>query len=111
MLNGMYSVSFAGPGGLSGSGVAAVKDGTIHGGDAGYGYLGNFKTDGGKVSATLRIVQHQPGHTSIFGPLKDFNLSVTGPTEGDRFSMTGGIPGQPNQTITIRGRKFADLVQ
>lgn len=111
MLNGMYSVSFAGPGGLSGSGVGAVKDGTINGGDAGYGYLGNFKVDGAKVSATLRIVQHQQGHTSVFGPLKDFNLTLTGATEGDRFNMTGGIPGQPNQTITIRGRKFAELAQ
>lgn len=111
MHNGMYSVSFAGPAGLSGSGVAAIKDGTIHGGDAGYGYLGNVKTDGGKASATLRIVQHQPGHPSIFGTMGDFSLSVSGPTEGERFSMTGGIPGQPNQTITIRGRKFAELVQ
>lgn len=111
MLNGLYSVSFAGPGGLSGSGVCAVKDGAINGGDAGYGYLGNFKVDGSKVSATLRIVQHQQGHVSVFGPLKDFSLSVSGATEGDRFSMTGGIPGQPNQTITIRGRKFAELAQ
>ncbi len=52
MVNGMYSVSFSGPGGLSGSGVCAVKDGAINGGDAGYGYLGNFKVDASKVSAT-----------------------------------------------------------
>ncbi len=109
MVNGMYSVSFAGPGGQSGSGVAAVKDGSINGGDAGYGYLGNFTANGPKVTATLRIVQHQQGHQSVFGPIKDFTLSLSGTTEGERFNMSGGIPGQPNQTITIRGRKFADL--
>lgn len=110
MVNGMYSVSFTGPAGLGGSGVGAVKDGSINGGDAGYGYLGKFQVDGSKVSATLRIVQHKAGHMSVFGPLTDFNLALTGTTEGEQFSLTGAIPGQPNQKITIRGRKFAEMV-
>lgn len=111
MNDGMYSVSFSGPGGQSGRGAVAVRAGTIHGGDAGYGYFGSFKIDAGTMSATLRIVQHESGQDSVFGPLKDFTLTLSGPIEEDRFAVTGSISGQPSQTITIRGRKFAELVK
>jgi hypothetical protein len=111
MVNGLYSVNFSGPVG-AGTGVVAIRDGSLNGGDAGFGYLGTLRVEGARVAASLRIVRHTqtfPG-VSIFGPLTDFQLEVSGSVaQGDRFTLSGAVSGQPNQRITVQGHKFAEL--
>jgi len=111
MNNGNYAVSFTGPAG-SGSGSGVVRNGTINGGDASYGYMGKVTVQGDKVTAALNVKRHTPTQMSVFGPLTEFKLDLAGTvTNGNEFTMTGGIPGQPTHKITIRGRKYAELVE
>lgn len=109
MRNGMYSLSFMGSGSSVGTGTGAARDGQLHGGDASFGYVGTYTVNGKHLSAFIRVVQHREPAVSVFGPLRDFRLELTGTFEGDRFNLTGSIPGSPDQQITIRGRRFEDL--
>jgi hypothetical protein len=109
MVNGVYSVSFVGPSKSSGTGVAYLDNGTIRGGDAGYGYFGTYQDNGGKVTASLRIVQHKEGTVSVFGPVKDITLVFNGTAEGSRFNLSSVIPGQADATLNVRGIKVHDL--
>jgi len=110
MVNGIYSVTFVGPTQSSGMGVCYVDNGTMRGGDAGWAYFGTYQTAEGKVNASIRIFQHNPGAASVFGPApKDFTLELNGAVEGDRFQLGGSIPGQPQMTLNVRGRKVREL--
>lgn len=108
MLNGLYSVRFNSSSGNQGSGVVAFIDSRAYGGDASYFYKGEVEVDGADVSGHIHVARHQPGE-SIFGPLGDFTLDLSGTLEGNGFRLQGGVTGQPALTIRIDGTKIAEL--
>ena len=109
MNDGIYSVSFATPTMTAGKGVCYVEGGRIRGGDSAYAYFGPSQQVESKLTASLDVVQHDPSSPSIFGPIANFELQLSGVTEGDRFALSGGVPGNSTMTITVRGRKIRDL--
>ena len=105
MQEGIYHVRFSSSTRDSGEGLVVIKQGSANGGDAGYLYLGKLKTTGESLTGQLNIKRWNPGHVSVFGPLDNFDLQLSGKvTPGNGFSVSGGIASQPGLTITIVGR-------
>lgn len=109
MKDGIYHVKFASTMGAAGEGLVVVKDGSVNGGDAGYLYQGALaSTAEGQLQGQLQVKRWNPGHVSVFGPLGNFALSLNGnAAANDSFTVSGGVPGQPNMKITITGRMLA----
>ncbi|MEY2489633.1 MAG: hypothetical protein QOC70_1575 [Verrucomicrobiota bacterium] len=111
MKPGIFHVTFSSPAThLSGEGLAVIKSGTINGGDLGYLYSGTFIQADSSVSSSLTIKQWNAKVTGIFGPLKEFALTLTGTVSDDRnsFAVTGSVVENPQTTISINGRRLAD---
>lgn len=109
MQNGIYHVQFHSTQGASGEGLVVVKDGSINGGDASYLYLGQLQTEGEQLSGQLDIKQWNSQAPSIFGPLGNFSLSLTGVVSGDNLRISGGVVGQADLAIRITGRRLSDV--
>jgi len=105
MQDGIYHVRFSSSVGSSGEGLIVFKQGTVNGGDAGYLYIGQLGVNGETLSGQLNIKRWNPAHVSVFGPLDNFDLQLSGKeNSGSSFAVTGGIPSQPGLSITITGR-------
>jgi hypothetical protein len=92
-----------------GGGLIVVNQNTINGGDFGYLYRGSYATLGDKLSSTIKVTHYNPSATSIFGPLKEFDLTLSGQAVGDTFTFNGSIAHNPSMQIKIAGKRIADL--
>lgn len=107
MQDGIYHVVFSSPLGSAGEGLAVVKDGAVNGGDHGYLYIGQLLAADANISGQLEITRWNPSAQSIFGPIQNFTLALTGNASGDNFLVSGGVQGQPALRITIKGRRLS----
>jgi hypothetical protein len=111
MNSGIFHVTFSSPlTRVSGEGLAVIKDGTINGGDLAYLYSGTFILAASSISSSLRVKQWNARATSVFGPLKEFSLTLTGTAspDGNSFAVSGSMVENPQSTISIDGRRLAD---
>lgn len=109
MTPAIYHVQFTSSLQARGEGLAVFKDGSINGGDEGYLYVGTFAGDSSNVTATLKIKKWNPVATSVFGPLKEFDLNLRGTfqPDGTHFKVTGVSPQIPGASITITGDRIS----
>jgi hypothetical protein len=109
MKQGIYHVTFHSSSNQVGEGLAVFKDGTVNGGDPGYLYLGEYKVLGDQVNGSLRVKRWNPGVTSVFGNISEFQLTVAGKVtnSGANFDVQGGT-GQQGMNVSIRGRWLSD---
>lgn len=108
MKDGIYHVTFSSNSNVFGEGIAVFKDNTVNGGDHGYLYVGTKTEQGGQFSSRLTIKQWNSSVRSVFGPVKEFVLELTGSSAGEEsFTSHGKVSGQPHATIAIRGRFLA----
>jgi hypothetical protein len=112
MNSGIYQLRFSSVQGASGHGIAVLSGGTIHGGDEGYVYTGQFREEGGRLRGQMTIKQWNPDATSVFGRIGQFQLDLeaTSSAEGKALEVAGSVPGKPELAIKISARKIADLV-
>jgi len=108
-MDGIYAVRFKAGNMEAGSGVAVVDGVSVRGGDASYYYKGTLGKDGSAVSGTLRIHHHTGPLNSIFGPVKEFGLALTGTVQDGTLRLQGHVEGMPQQRIAVEGRKVSDL--
>ena len=108
MQNGIYRVEFRSGRRIGISGLVVLKDGAVNGGDDGFVYRGTYKAEGQKVTAQIAVSKHNPGAQSVFGPIDNYTLALTGTTEGNSFTLSGGVTGRQDLTIEIRGARLAD---
>ena len=90
------------------SGLVVLKGGAVNGGDDGFVYRGTYKAEGQKVTAEIAVSKHNPGAQSVFGPIDNYTLALTGTTEGNSFTLSGGVTGRKDLTIEIRGTRLSD---
>ena len=110
MNNGIYHVRFSSSNRSVGEGLAVFKDGAVNGGDQGYLYSGRYNLSANVITGDLTVSRWNAGHTSVFGPLSTFTLSLKGgmSPDGSSFSVNGSSPDVPGATITINGRRLQD---
>lgn len=105
MIDGIYHVTFSSNSNDFGSGIAVFQGNSVNGGDHGYLYTGTKSNQGGQFSSALTIKQWNPSVQSVFGPVKEFVLELSGSVSSDNSFVTNGhVAGQPQSKITIRGR-------
>ncbi len=111
MISGIYLISFATNNNRFGEGILVVKEGSVNGGDLSYLYRGHFDYYGEDIKASIEVRHYRGPVNAVFGPLKQFNLTLSGKISGDNFHVSGGIPNMPNATIMITGDRIADLAE
>src|SRR5438132_1469586 len=110
MRNGIYSVDFRSSAGQLGTGgVVAFIDGRAYGGDAGYYYKGEMNVTNKTASGQIHVAPHNARAESIFGPLTEFDLQVSGNVTDESFSLGGDVIGHPGMGISVNGHRVADL--
>ncbi len=112
MISGIYSAKFESNKQVAGSGVVVFTGGALHGGDASYYYKGKYKRDeNNNITATVDVANHSGTPSSVFGLLKSFRLTLNGIANGEEYTLTGQVEGQPTLWITISLRRVDDLVE
>lgn len=109
MDNGLYAVHFRAAGD-EGTGVVAITDGSVNGGDRSHYYQGRLEQNGQETWATLTVSQYNPAYDSIFGTAGNFEVEVSGPSNDKGFELTGNIKGSPGQKVDISGHYLKPLV-
>ena len=108
MRNGIYRVEFRSGRRIGLSGLVVLKDGSVNGGDDGFVYRGTYNVEDQKVTAQIAISKHNPGAQSIFGPIDNYTLALTGTTEANNFTLSGGVTSRQDLNIEIRGSRLTD---
>ena len=96
MRDGFYHVRFSTGNGstATGEGLVILKGETVQGGDFGMLYQGTMSAQGvegdsGQVGGALQIKRYQPGPSSVFGPLNEFQLALRGRFGPGNFRLSG----------------------
>jgi hypothetical protein len=105
MRDGIYHVRFVASSTDMGEGLVVIKQGTMNGGDQGYLYTGQLAANGTSITGKLRVKKWHAGAVSVFGPLDDFELQLTGNDTPDGGFRASGVVADPRgMTIVIEGR-------
>lgn len=108
MIDGFWLVHAERQGGSAG-GVAVFINGKIFGGDSGFYYLGTYQEKDGIVKARVAVHNFDPAVLNIMGQATDYELSVSGVFKDDAITGTAVIPGIPNQSMSVRLTRKANL--
>lgn len=110
MIEALWSIAFVSSAREFGAGVVVLETGRVLGGDSQYTYIGTYKVDPlGKVTADVTINHYAGPGYSIFGPAQRLRFTLEGKPEHDAFTMSGNVTGQPNEKVTIRFTRRAEL--
>ncbi|MCJ7777103.1 MAG: hypothetical protein MUP16_02165 [Sedimentisphaerales bacterium] len=109
MLNGIYQVQFMANNKSFGMGLILIENGRVNGGDLSYIYQGRFDYYGDDIQALIEVKHYSGPAISVMGPLQEFSLNLSGKQSGEIFEVAGGIPGVPELSIKIVGRKVAEI--
>jgi hypothetical protein len=106
---GIYAVDFRTPRSF-GSGVIIVfENGRVYGGDHVCFYRGTISADeSGNITGELRIKQHSAGQ-SVFGPVSDFTLALSGSSSNGHASLAGNTAAAPGMLVNVECRRVDDL--
>jgi hypothetical protein len=114
LRNGSYSAWFRtrqdeGTGAMQGegTGVIALNDGKVTGGDTVLAYTGSYVVEGDKFTASIATERHTPGQPSVFG-IDDVNLTLTGKSTPTTASCTGTAKQAPGLTFEATLIRIAD---
>jgi len=109
MLEALWSVGFASNVNDSGAGVVVLETGRILGGDSSYLYVGNYRVENGEILADVKVTHYAGQPSSVFGPAKEFNLSLKGVPDKVQFDMVGHVVENPTLKILIQFIRRAEL--
>jgi hypothetical protein len=111
MVSGIYSLTFKSSLGYFGEGWALVDNGRVYGGDERYLYRGCYIDEEGSLKAEIQVSLYRNQRpVSVFGFLSEFQLELLGSSKEDQFILSGKVVKQPILSITIEGKKIADLI-
>lgn len=102
MLEALWSVEFVANTQDLGAGVAVFETGRIFGGDSQYYYVGNYAMRDGLVNAEIEVTHYAGQASSVFGPLKKFNLKLSGKPGRPVMEVRGQLVENPALQIFIR---------
>ncbi len=109
MLEALWSVEFVSNVQGAGAGVAVLESSKVLGGDSQYFYVGSFRVEAGTVHAKVKVTHYAGPSNSIFGPLSESTLELTGKPARDQFELVGRVVENPNLLIGLRLKRRAEL--
>lgn len=109
MVEAMWSVEFVTNQATGGSGIVVLETGRVMGGDSSYLYTGSYEFDRGILRAKIKVRKYAPGNQSVFGNLKEFNLTVEGEPGHDQWELSGVMDESAENQIAIRLKRQDEL--
>ncbi|MDO9371625.1 MAG: GrlR family regulatory protein [Gammaproteobacteria bacterium] len=111
LIEGLWTIKFVSNTQSAGAGVIVIAKDKILGGDTQYMYVGSISIVNDIVNADVHVKIHEriPGGQSIFGPLEDFDLILTGKLGAKEMVLTGRLKENADAAITILCSKVAEL--
>jgi hypothetical protein len=101
MLAGLWTVEFRSSIGSTGYGTVTFDDRKARGGTAGYYYVGNYEIEKGVMHVLLRVRRFNTGVVSVFGPLEDFEVQLSGAVAEPKMIMSGRVVDRPTLKVAI----------
>lgn len=108
MVEGFWIVQFEGAQG-NGGGVVFFIKGRVLGGDSGFVYTGEYKTNQETIEARVKVRNFLPEVPSVLGVQGDFELNVKGTVAGQVIKGTASLVNQAGVGIVIKLTKVSDL--
>lgn len=109
MIEALWSVEFMSNLQGAGAGVAVFETGRVLGGDAGFTYVGTYRTNGSRLEANVVVSKYNNHGHSVFGDLRKFTLHLEGELKHDTFDVQGYMVENPSLKIAIRLTRRAEL--
>lgn len=109
MIDGLYAVHFKSSND-EGTGVVAIANGSINGGDSGYYYQGTLDQNDQGLSTRLTVTKFNPLAESVFGPLDSFTLELSGPSSERGFELSGHLVEHSGHKLSVEGHYLKPLV-
>lgn len=109
MMSGVYFVEFRANNNNVGQGLIAIDDGRINGGDNAFLFQGRLDTYNDQLRAVIEVTHYRGEANSIFGSVRQFTLNLSGSSDANTFKMSGGVANMQGASISIVGRKVAEL--
>lgn len=111
MLEALWSVEFGSNQGALGAGVAVFETGRVLGGDSAFMYVGTYEVDRGTITSNIKVTKYNnlSGMQSVFGPLTEFNLQVTGQANEKLMTLSGHMVENLDLKITINAVRREEL--
>jgi hypothetical protein len=101
MIDGLWTLEFRSSIGNTGYGTVTLNGGNATGGTAGYYYIGTYTNEDGVLAASLRVIRFNEQVVSVFGPLKDFDLQLSGTVAESRMVLAGRVSGNQDLKIVV----------
>ena len=111
MMDGIYSVRFSRED-IDDFGTVVIEGSRVIGGDTAYYYTGRFEGDS-SIEGSIKVRRHPHGKEvpSIFSPLTDLTLHVSGTSHPTGFNVTASVEGSSEFRATIEGHRSSDINQ
>lgn len=109
MVEGLWTIEFASPIGLFGTGVMVLTDRRLLGGDAGYYYSGEYTVTDHHIDGKADIVRFNRNSLSIFGDMDSFTLDFHGDISENSIDGFASLSDRPESKAKIRCRKKTEL--
>lgn len=109
MVEGLWTIEFASPIGLFGTGVLVLTDRRLLGGDAGYYYSGEYTVTDHHIDGKAEIVRFNRNSLSVFGDMDSFTLDFHGEISKNSIEGVASLAGRPESAARIRCSKKEGL--
>jgi hypothetical protein len=116
MNNGLWAVEFFANTGIAGSGVVALQNGVIFGGDHSYYYFGDYQITVPNpllpqelLRGNARIRHYFGRRSGVFGDLDELNLRVECAVGSPWIMGHGYDPSAPERRLNLRLRLLEQL--
>jgi hypothetical protein len=107
-VEALWTMEFGSGEGWENGGVVVFETGRAFGGDSRYYYLGEFRTSGDRIEATLHIVHYHAEPRTPFGDTAtDYTIELKGMRSNDRIE--GNILREGYAPMDARLRRRSDL--
>lgn len=108
MVEGFWVVQFEGAQG-NGGGVVLFMKGRVLGGDSGFVYTGDYKTNQDALEARVKVKNFLPDVPSVLGVQGDFELNVKGTIKGKIITGSASLVNQPGMGLVVKLTRVSDL--
>lgn len=108
-INGLWSISFWGPYGSTGTGIIVFCDGKIYGGDPAYFYTGTYSLNNNELKAAAHIKHYQGAPDNIFGPVSQIDLVFEGAVSNQFIMGYGFEPRNPGQRMSFKMQRLQNM--
>jgi hypothetical protein len=110
MIEAMYGVEFLSNEMAFAYGVVVLQKDRVLGGDTSFIYVGDYEVHNKVLYAKINCTNYREVLPPLFGDLNKVNLILEGTINDSDFTIQGRVVESPEQFITIKFTRVAELL-